>query len=191
MKRWLRGRDDRSVRLHWGHLRDPAEARHVVSLRDALMTLIRCQPARAVVATLDNLLFLAVITMDELRDVFAALPARYDVLLRLVDGRCESGPESLLRLTLRQMGLRFEVQAEIDGVGRVDFLVEGCLIIECDSKAFHEGWAAQKRDRRRDLAAASRGLMTLRLLAEDIMYHPGVIAPAIRELLAAHVHCRV
>jgi very-short-patch-repair endonuclease len=40
-------------------------------------------------------------------------------------------------------------------VGRVDFLVEGWLIIECDSKAHHEGWDKQRRDRRRDLAAAA------------------------------------
>lgn len=133
-------------------------------------------------ATLDSVLHLGILTWDEVRDVFTHLPARYRPLLRLVDGIAESGPETLVRLMLRQLGLRYEAQVEIAGVGRVDFVVEGWLIIECDSKEFHEGWAKQRRDRKRDLAAARLGFVTLRPLAEDVMYRPEEVLDALRGL---------
>jgi very-short-patch-repair endonuclease len=56
----------------------------------------------------------------------------------------------------------------IDGVGRVDFVVEGWLVIECDSRAHHGGWEAQVADRRRDLALAALGYASIRPIAADI-----------------------
>ena len=70
-------------------------------------------------------------------------------------------------------------------VSGVDVLVEGWLIIECDSKAHHEGWDKQRRDRRRDLAAARLGLTTLRPLAEDLLYDRAPVSEAVRGLITA------
>lgn len=92
-----------------------------------------------------------------------------------------------MRLILKSIGCSFEVQVRIDEVGRVDFLVDGWLIIECDSESFHSSWADQKRDRRRDQAAAKRGFTTFRPIAEDIMWHPDVVREAILGLLRARV----
>ena len=72
---------------------------------------------------------------------------------------------------------------QIDGVGRVDFVVDGWLIVECDSEAHHAGWAAQRRDRRRDLAAAALGYTTVRPLAEDILFHRDQVAESLRAVL--------
>ena len=72
----------------------------------------------------------------------------------------------LMRLILRSIGCVFDVQVVIAGVGRVDFVVNGWLIIECDSEEHHSSWADQKRDRRRDQAAAARGYATYRPIAE-------------------------
>jgi len=121
----------------------------------------------------------------QVREVFASLPARYAPILTQLDSRAESGPESLMRHILQQLGVDFEVQTNIVGVGRVDLVVDGFLIIECDSKAFHEGWAKQREDRQRDLAAAAQGYFTLRVLAEDLLYHPERVEAAVRGLLAA------
>ena len=85
-----------------------------------------------------------------------------------------------MRLLLRSQGWGVEVQVEIDDVGRVDLVVDGWLIIECDSEQFHSGWDAGRRDRRRDLAAAALGYTTLRPIAEDIMYHPDRVLAAVR-----------
>jgi hypothetical protein len=42
-----------------------------------------------------------------------------------------------MRLLLRALGHRAEVQVRIAGVGRVDLVVDGWLIVECDSRAYH------------------------------------------------------
>ena len=150
---------------------------------DALIDAVQCQDPRAAVATLDSALHQGILRGDELDELFDALPRRYRRLRALLDSRAESGPETLVRLMLRGLGCSIEVQVRIHGVGRVDLVVDGWLIIECDSKEFHSDWDAQKRDRRRDLAAAKLGYCTLRLVAEDIMWQPEVVLDALRGLL--------
>jgi very-short-patch-repair endonuclease len=88
-----------------------------------------------------------------------------------------------MRLILRSIRCSFEPQVEIDGVGRVDFLVDEWLIVECDSEAHHGSWAAQKSDRRRDQAAAAQGLATVRPIAEDIMWHRASVRAAVAGLV--------
>ena len=109
---------------------------------------------------------------------------KYAVLRALVDGRAESGPETLMRLMLRALGCDVELQVDFDGIGRVDLVVDGWLVIECDSKEFHESWDQQVKDRNRDLALAARGFHTLRLTAGQIMYRDDEVLAAVKGLLA-------
>ncbi len=155
-----------------------------VDVFDALREAVLCQPPRAAIATIDSALHLGVFPHDELDELFAGLPRRYRRLRRLLDSRAESGPETLTRLILRSIGCVFDVQVVIAGVGRVDFVVNGWLIIECDSEEHHSSWADQKRDRRRDQAAAARGYATYRPIAEDILWHSDEVRAAIVGLLA-------
>lgn len=150
---------------------------------DAVIDAVRCQDPRSAIATLDSALHLGVLHDDDLDEVFDALPRRFRRLRPLLDARAESGPESLMRLLLRAIGRPFEVQVRIDGVGRVDFLVDGWLIVECDSREFHSSWEAQRADLRRDLAAAERGYLTMRFIAEDILWHPDRVSAALRGIL--------
>lgn len=181
----LRPSDREHVALHWHPLRWPAVRRDRVDLRDALACAVRCQPPRMAVATVDSILHLRLLTREAVQEVFDALPARYAVIQRLSDPAAESGPETFMRLLLRRLGVRYRCQVRIEGVGRVDFLVEDWLIVECDSRAFHEGWAQQLRDRRRDLAAAERGFVTLRPVAQDLYERPEAVAAAVRGALIA------
>lgn len=152
---------------------------------DAVVDAVRCQDPRAAIATIDSALHLHVLRVDELDELFDVLPRRYRRLRGLIDSRAESGPETLVRLMLRGLGCRVGVQVQIEGVGRVDLLVDDWLIVECDSRQFHSHWEAQREDRRRDLAAAERGYSTIRLTAEDIMWRPEVVLCALRGLLTA------
>ena len=186
--RSLDRRERAHLALHWWPLRDDC-TRGTVSLSDALAQAIRCQEARAAVATVDSILHLGLLSVLQVHEVFASLPERYRAILRLVDGSAESGSETFMRLILRQLGVPFRTQVQVDGVGRVDFLVAGWLIIECDSKAHHEGWQMRRRDARRDLAAAQLGLVTFRPLAEDIFYRRVAVMAAVRGLLRAHPAC--
>ncbi|WP_229672949.1 hypothetical protein [Microbacterium saperdae] len=163
-----RGRRQRDLLVHWGTRLDEGEP-HMVSIRDAVLQSVRCQSPRASIATLDSVLHHGLLRQEDLVQIFTNLPLRYHPLLALVDASAESGPETYLRLILRSLGLRFETQVHLPGVGRVDFLVEGWLVIECDSRAFHQGWDRQVRDRRRDIAAARLGYVTIRPLASDLL----------------------
>lgn len=176
----------RPVRLHWGRLhRMPHPCATAVEPLDALACAMRCQPPRAALATLDSALHRGLIRADELDELFRLLPRRHRLLRRLVDARAESGPETLLRLMLKSLGASFDVQVKIAGVGRVDFVVDGWLIVECDSEEFHSSWDAQRRDRRRDQAAAALGYATFRPIAEDILWHPESVRAALAGLLAS------
>ncbi|WP_460785333.1 endonuclease domain-containing protein [Microbacterium tumbae] len=155
-------------------------------LVEALAQSVRCQGARNAVTTLDSACHLGLVDEEDLNAVFALLPHRLRSIRRLIDGRSESGPESLVRLMLRALGRDFDVQVEIDGVGRVDFVVDGWLVIECDSREFHSSPKAQLADRERDLALASRGYLVLRLLAEDIMYRRDRVLIAMCGVLGRH-----
>lgn len=171
-------------RIHWS-VPSACPLAHVTLLSEAIRHSVRCQDPRASLATLDSVLHHGLLTLSELEVVFRGLAPRYRVLLRLVDPLAGSGPETFMRVILRTLGLRFETQVDIDGVGRVDFVVEGWLIIECDSKAFHEGWDKQVEDRNRDIAAARLGYVTVRPLASDLLYRPEGVQAAVRDVVEA------
>lgn len=177
----------KGVHYHWRPSTAPRESA-VTDLLEALAQAVRCQPPRSAVATLDSAWHQGRVHERDIADVFARLPHRFQVLRGLLDPRSESGTESLVRLILRSIGCHFELQVSIDGVGRVDLLVDGWLIVECDSEQFHGDWQAHKRDRRRDLAALERGFVTVRLLAEDVLFHPERVRASLERLVRRGPH---
>lgn len=179
------------IELHWDRLLDPAGgSEFCVGLTDALVQIFRCQHARFAVASLDSALHQGLISPIAVGEIFAALPEELQYLRLLVDARSDSGQETVLRFIVRGAGHDFEIQVHIDGVGRVDMVVEGCLVVEADSRQFHDGWEAHVRDRTRDCDLAMRGYMTVRVLYRDIMFHPERVVAAIAGLLAARARFR-
>ena len=171
---------------HWGDLlRRPHPCSLVVEPIDALRQAILCQEPRAAIATLDSALHLGFIRQSELDELFGALPERMRRLHPHIDHRAESGTETLVRLMARALGAHVDIQVVVMGVGRVDMIVDGWLVIECDSREYHEGWKAQLEDRRRDLALAALGYTTIRPAAEDILFRPEVVVAGIAGLLRA------
>lgn len=171
------------VRAHWRPCAVPREAL-TSDIVSALAQACRCQGPREAVASLESAWYLGVVDEAGITEVFASLPLRFRRLRPLLDPRSESGTESLMRLILRTLGADIQVQVSIPGVGRVDFVVDGWLIVECDSRAHHEGWDAQRRDRRRDLAAAELGYTTVRPLAEDILFHRDAVLRSFGAILS-------
>lgn len=175
----------RGLRRHWRPLTRQSHPRSAsVDAFDALIQAVECQAPRDAVATLDSALNLGVLRVDDLDELFSHVSTRRRRLRPLVDGRSESGCETLVRLMLRTLGARYDLQVRFPGVGRVDILVDGWLVIECDSKAHHSDWDAQRRDRRRDQELAARGYVVYRPIAEDILFHPEHVVAAIRGLRA-------
>jgi len=171
------------VIAHWRS--SDRDAQHLASdVVAALAQAVLCQRPRDAIATLDSAWHQGWVDEADIGAVFSRLPRRFRRLRALLDARSESGPETLVRLMLRGLGCEVRLQVVIDRVGRVDLLVDGWLIIECDSRRFHEGWAIHKRDRRRDLHAAALGYTTVRPLAEDIMSRPDEVLRLLRDTLA-------
>jgi very-short-patch-repair endonuclease len=109
------------------------------------------------------------------------LPGPLVAVVRRADGRCESGIESAARYLLELAGVRVVPQVEIPGVGRVDLLLEGRLIVELDGREWHgERFAV---DRARDAAAARAGYRTLRFTYQQVMDDwPGVMSAILTAL---------
>ena len=181
----LRVARDGKVVLHWKALTSVRESLHAAPLIDAVAHSVLCQAPREALATLDSVLHHGLLTRDDLVTMFAALPARFRPLLALVDPSAGSGSETFMRLLLRTMGVAYETQVYLEGVGYVDFVVDGWLIIECDSKEFHEGWEKQMQDRERDIAAARLGFVTVRPLAKDIFGDQASVRQALEQVIAA------
>ena len=68
------------------------------------------------------------------------------------------------------LGLRLECQVAITGVGRVDFVVDGRLILEADGRENHDGESMRHKDLVRDAAASRLGYETLRFDYAQIVH---------------------
>ncbi|WP_396641813.1 hypothetical protein [Microbacterium sp.] len=181
----IRGPGDATVR-HWGRLLRVVHPRAlVVEPLDALRQAVICQSPHAAIASIDSALNCGIVRADELDEMFAVIPARRREIRQHIDGRAEAGTETLVRLMVRALGGSVDLQVRIRGVGRVDMVVDGWLVIECDSRAYHSEWQKQLDDRRRDLALAARGYVRIRPAAEDILYRPEVVIEAIAGMLRA------
>lgn len=170
------------VRRHWRSSSAPA-ASMAVEVVEALTQAVLCQPARHAIATLDSAWHLGLVDVEGIDEVFRRLPRAFQVLRTLLDPRSEAGVETLVRLILRTLGHRAELQVVIRGVGRVDLLVDGWLIVECDSRQFHSEWEAHVRDRHRDSAALAQGYCTVRLLAADVLSRPDAVRLQLESIL--------
>jgi very-short-patch-repair endonuclease len=172
------------VVLHWRVKASVDACLHAAQLADAAAHAVLCQAPREALATLDSIRHHGLMTEHELAAMFTTLPQRFRPLLALVDPSAGSGPETFMRLVLRAMGVTYETQVYLDGVGHVDFVVDGWLIIECDSKEFHEGWEKQMQDRARDIAAARQGYVTIRPLAKDILGDQAAVRHWLEQIIA-------
>jgi very-short-patch-repair endonuclease len=73
-----------------------------------------------------------------------------------------------------------ETQVHIDGVGYVDLLLEGRLIVELDRR-HHAEWPQAKKDQRRNNRSVAQGYTVLRYYYADVIHGPGAMvakAPA-------------
>ncbi|MGN7965540.1 endonuclease domain-containing protein [Microbacterium sp. 22179] len=132
----------------------------VAPLDEVLLHLYRCRGDEAFFSALESALRQRKVT--SLARLRSKLPASARWLVDLARTDADSGLESLLRLRLHILGIRLECQISITGVGRVDFVIGGRLILEADGAEHHDGRAARHRDLRRDAAASALGYESLR-----------------------------
>lgn len=164
---WLRGHghsyphDGCDCVEHW----DDAAARDVFgvpSVPRLLRQILACRGVEEFFVSLESALHLRLISLAGVRWLHeTTFPAAREAIA-LAHAESESGLESLLRWRLRHLGTQIGVQVRIVSVGRVDFLIGDCLIVEVDGAPFHDGETNRHRDLMRDANAAAWGYHRLR-----------------------------
>src|SRR5690606_20062575 len=104
--------------------------------------------------------------------LFATLPTKLQSLRCEVDGRAMSGLETIVRLMAKEAGFHCDAQVRFDGIGSVDLVVDGCVVVETDGRKGHDDPEGEARDYARDAALAERGYTVLRFNYAQVMYEP-------------------
>jgi len=156
----------------WDRFPDVGGVEWRVSALDALRDFALEASPTELIASVDSALHRGLVTPDEIPMLAATLHSRHRRVADRVDPRAESGAESHMRLMLQSRGLSVRSQVRLEGVGRVDLLVDDWLIIEVDSRAHHGSASDQDRDRQRDGNATLSGHATLRFMAMDVANRP-------------------
>jgi very-short-patch-repair endonuclease len=160
----------------------------VVGVVDTLIHVLQCRPAVEA----------AVVVESSLRRGDTVKPflekrlqgnrnGKARAALALVTGCGESALEVVARILFRGAGFHCETQVPIDGVGRVDFILEGFVVVEVDGDKYHSDRAARNRDRRRNNELIARGYLYLRFSYEDIMFNQDYVVDRIRVVLSGRV----
>lgn len=141
---------------------DGTPAFGVVAVWLALLQFAVCASEERFFVAYESALNLRILTRLGLRELHARLPYRCRWIIDFARDDAESGLESLLRYRLHLLGIELQSQVWIDGVGRVDFVLDGRIILEVDGRLNHDGPSKRHKDLIRDAAAASLGYETLR-----------------------------
>jgi very-short-patch-repair endonuclease len=171
-------------------LLDPHRAdRGHVSVVDALAMAARCLPPRLALAAFDSATHLGLVTPSELERIASSLPLDGQRILLRMDGRSESGLETILRDVLVELGFRVVLQPKFPGIGRPDLVVEDWVIVEADGDAYHDA-KVTSRDRRRDAAFTATKRTVLHFRYSQIMYELGSVVEAVIAAVEVHRHVR-
>lgn len=127
-----------------------------------LLQIFRCQSAEVFFATLESARRQHRITSGGLSWLRARVGVAGRVMINFSRADADSGLESLLRWRLRRHDLDVRSQTNVVGVGHVDFLIGGMLIIEVDGHLGHADSSSRHKDLVRDAQAALWTLHTLR-----------------------------
>lgn len=172
--------------LHWFPLvAGDAVSMESVGPLSALAHLIRCQPEYLAIAAIDSALYERIVRLGQLDAVFASIPAKYHRYLQRIDARAMSGIETIVRLILLDAGLSCSPQFHFSGIGDVDLLVEGCIVVETDGRLGHADAPGVARDYDRDVALAALGYVVLRFNYRQVMFSPDAVLAAVLGALAA------
>ena len=121
-------------------------------------------------------------TLRKLAVVFADFEQRLEatpLIRKLTRGRFEVADYHAFLINLRQ-------QVSVRGVGHVDFVIGGSLVIEVDGRAFHID--RFEEDRQRDALLSIRGYRVLRFSYRQVFERWGEVKGAILAAIARGDH---
>ena len=145
----------------------------VQPLPEAMARFLRChlQDDSPLIA-LDAALHDERVTAEQIRNLLRG-PGSARALARLdrASDRSRSPLETLARMDLEALGLNVEDGVEIEGVGEVDLVIEGWVVVELDGYTYHCDEYRFALDRWRDRQLVARGFLPLRFTRKDVYAH--------------------
>lgn len=164
----------------------------LASLEDVVIHTLRCLPVNVAVPLAASALRQYGLRRELLEQDLTAQKCGTSLRrLRLVDTRVESIPEAEALLLLvelaSELGVEVVPQAYVPGVGRVDFLIGGFLIVEIDGVAYHSDRASVRKDRQRNNSAILGGYISLRYVPEVVWNEPDRFVAEVRAALTSRV----
>lgn len=162
----LAAHPDDAIVVHWSRSGLGGD-RHAVSIVECIVRTFACQGRGAGFVVFKSALRKRKLTQSDRTLVFNSLKIADRPLGRIASTRSDSGTESIMKLHLHALGLRFTQQAFVGGVGPLDFLIGERLVIEVDSREFHSD---PYRDRQKDAALSARGCRVLRFMYSQVVY---------------------
>lgn len=155
-----------------------------VSTLDTVLAALHCQPPLSALVICESAVRLGQVGQEEL---LRLLPGNRNApaaeVVRAVRMDADSPLEIIAQELFRRAGLHVQTQVRIPGVGRVDLLIEGFLIVELDGIQFHWTKETFVMDRRRGNVATCSGLPTLRYLHDDVVYRQDKVLAEVTGLL--------
>ncbi len=160
------GRADAAVVWH----RTSAYARSEVGSMEASLDLAGlCVTPLDQLIAIDSALNQGLVTRDDVAAFRIGSRERRAWLMSHCDDRAESLLETIARVRLEEAGLTVASQVWFRGIGSVDLLVEGAVVVELDGRAHHSDVAAFRRDRARDRELNALGFQVLRYTYADVI----------------------
>ena len=151
-------------------LSDEERRTHVASIGTVLERVLVCMPLKVSLPMLDaarnrGLYDVSTLTIPP---TGSRLPHLREAL-SLSSERARSILETVARLQLIDMGLTPQVGVWIEGVGEVDMIILGFIVIEVDGWAFHSSKEQREKDLKRDRELLRRGYVVLRFTYDNVM----------------------
>jgi very-short-patch-repair endonuclease len=177
---WVLERDELHVRVARGVA---VSTGAVVHWRDERRA---CLPLRSAIVVADSVANKRIIPLAVIETI-CMRTAKGRRVLAALEPRCESGLETLARLSLRRHRVRVRSQVEIPGVGRVDLVIGDRLVLELDGESFHQDF---ERDRARDRALIVAGYLPIRVSYRQLMHGWDAVERQLLELIRRREHLR-
>ena len=139
----------------------------------ALARYLRCQDREdCALIALDAALNRDLVTVTQIRALLRGPGSpRARSRLKRASARARSPLETLTRMDLERSGLAFEDGVDIEGVGEVDLVVEGRVVVELDGYTYHCDEHQFTLDRWRDRQLVARGYLPLRFTRREVHAH--------------------
>lgn len=169
------------------HRRDVHAVDGVTVLARTAADCARCLRTLEAIVVLDQVLARRVDRREILAELRGAGAGGARALVRRASPKAGSSGETSARVALEDAGLAVEEQVLIEGVGWVDLLVEGRVVVEIDGLAYHSDGYQFRLDRHRDARLTALGYRVVRFTWADAVRRPDYVVAAVLAVLAVAV----